>query len=350
MMARLAAVTVRGNLRVQGMPKPHPRESYMDTKMPEIHEEHPMGPLVNIDSNQIQDWTYKVTTGKVLARPFGTDVHYIPNHRDIANDLMSAIKEITGLSNVSVAEPDKAPIVCQETKIKTPMTFLIHDLSDNDVTLLTDRQVWASQNLTFEIIPFPPKRPSFLFTISGIATHSEDNIKELILKTWKDTNSEAFFDTFLQETPPLFQNALYHEINRYIDSIDIKRLEIKMEGGRDDPHFNVYANSALIPNTRIWLDTRNFLRKCIYRSSTLGRGNVELNKFHCRLCHGKDHPKGLCPFPKIPGWKGPTRPDRPERNQPINQPNCPRRSLPHPEGPRERCPAPRRSVNRNFPY
>jgi hypothetical protein len=80
MMARLAAVTVRGNLRAQGTPKPHPRESYLDIKMPEIHEEHPMGPLVNIDPDQIQDWTFKVITGKVLAHPFGTDVHYILNH------------------------------------------------------------------------------------------------------------------------------------------------------------------------------------------------------------------------------------------------------------------------------
>jgi hypothetical protein len=254
-------------------------------------------------------------------------------------DLMTAIKEITSLTNVSVAELSKAPIVCQETKIKTPMTFLIHDLLDNVVALLMDRQVWASQNLIFEIIPFPPKRPSFLFTISGIATHSEDNIKELILKTWKDSNSEAFFDTFLQETPPFFQNALYHEINRYIDSIDIKRLEIKMEGRHDDPHFNVYVDSSLLPNTGIWLDTHNFLRKRTYHSSTLGRAHVELNKFHCWLCHGKDHPKGLCPFPKLQGWKGPSGPNRPKRNQPMEQPNRTRRSLPYPEAP-QKTPSP----------
>jgi hypothetical protein len=285
--------------------------------MPEIHEEHPMGLLENVDPNQVQDWTFKINTGKILARPFNTEVHYVPNHLDIAKELMTAIKDIVGLTNVSVAEPTKDPN--SGPKDRPPMAFLIYDLSDNDVALLMDRHIWVSQSLTFEISPFPLERPSFLFSIRGLATTSENHIKELILITWKDPISKAFFDKILQNTPPFYQNVTYHEINRFINSIDIKHLEIKTEGGRDDPHFNVYTNSSLLSNAEMWMETQNFLHRRTYRSSILGHGQVILDKFHCHLCHGKDHPKGLCPFPKIPGWKGPKRPIRPESSHPPSE-------------------------------
>ena len=35
-----------------------------------------------------------------------------------------------------------------------------------------------------------------------------------------------------------------------------------------------------------------------------GKGNVKETNYKCRLCHGCDHLRGLCPFPKIRGWNG----------------------------------------------
>jgi hypothetical protein len=169
------------------------------------------------------------------------------------------------------------------------------------------RRVWASQDIIFKIIPFPTTWPSLLFTIQGLATHSKEYIKELILKTWKDPVSKNFFGNIVNNYPVNHQNTLTQEISNFIYSIQVRLVEIKQERGHKDPHFNIFANSELIPDINIWLDTCNFFHERTYCSLTLGRGQVKIGLFHCCLCHSKDHLKGLCPFPQLPGWKGKNR-------------------------------------------
>jgi hypothetical protein len=102
--------------------------------MPEIHEDHLLGALENTNPNQITAWHLKKTMGKILAHPFGTEVHYILNHKHIAKELMTAIQEITEAPIVSVGEPTKDPKA--QIFDRPPMAFLIHDISVNNITLL----------------------------------------------------------------------------------------------------------------------------------------------------------------------------------------------------------------------
>jgi hypothetical protein len=334
MMARLAALTTSETQMAHEHRKAHPRDKFLEIDMPEIHEDHLMGTLENNDPNQIAAWNQKETTGKILARPFGTDVHYIPNHKIIAKELMTTIQEITEAPIVSVGEPVRDPRA--HNTDRPLMTFLIHDISINNIALLSSRRVWASQNTMFKIIPFPTTRPALLFTIQGLATQSKEYIKELVSETWKDPISQNFFANIMNNHPNNLQNTLTQEISNFVYSIRVKCVKIKQEKGWDDPHFNIFADGELLQDTNIWLDTQNFFCQRTYRSPTLGRGQVKIGFFHCRLCHSKDHPKGLCPFPHLPRWKEKNK-TFPTETYNTNNTRRGRRSFP-PDGTRDRRP------------
>jgi hypothetical protein len=153
MLARLAALSGNDPTPPQETKKFHPRDRFLDTVMLDVHDLHPMGPLEDIPRNQIKAWTDKQSMGKILARPFGTQVHTVGNHNEIANDLLTAIKEITEATQVSIGQPTKDPNA--HYRARHPMVFLIHGISANDALLLTRRKVWAGPNITFKAIPFP---------------------------------------------------------------------------------------------------------------------------------------------------------------------------------------------------
>jgi hypothetical protein len=290
----------------------YPRDKYLLTEMPDIHDEHPMGPLEGVATEQIYAWL-SIETGKILVRPFDSGVLYQPNQAPIARELMAAIREITGSPHISVATPiigerkTKAPANAgRSAKPKQPIAFLVHDLTADDVTTLLSRPIWASKELTFQTFPFPTGRPRFMFTIENLTTQSEEHVRDLVAEIWGDEATTDFLGEILANFPDGEQPNLRREILSFLDSIQIRRLDIKSGGGLADPHFNVYADSSAVSDVNTWLDIRDFLRNRVYRSMILGTGRAIATKFHCGLCHGKDHPRGLCPFPRIPGWKGPT--------------------------------------------
>jgi hypothetical protein len=236
-----------------------------------------------------------------LARPLGDKVHYKANHEKIAIDLMAAAKEITGASNVSVVPPNKKKY--EGTPIRHPLTFLIHDLTANEMQHLLSRNVWASNELAFQTSIIPPERPDFIFTMKGLHMESTTHVREVILQTWKSHACSAFLRGIIDQLPDKKRFKVELEIRTFLDSVYVKRLDYKVEGGRINPLFNIYAGGSIIESADIWIDIRSFLYGRTYKSNILGKGSAIDSRFYCAMCHGRDHPTGMCAFPKIPGWK-----------------------------------------------
>ena len=87
----------------------------------------------------------------------------------------------------------------------------------------------------------------------------------------------------------------------FVETATVRFLDIKSPGGKSDPHFNIYANGDLIDDDETWLQLRDYLRNRTYKTMLIGTGKA-IKDFVCNICHGHDHPAGLCPFPRIPGW------------------------------------------------
>lgn len=100
------------------------------------------------------------------------------------------------------------------------------------------------------------------------------------------------------------RNIAHHAIQLFKESMSVKILETKCQGGYKKPKFNVYANSNLINNTSTWSSIRSHLLKRSYYSNKFGQGLNIITPHHCGLCHSINHPRGMCPFPKLDNWMG----------------------------------------------
>ncbi|KAH9044209.1 hypothetical protein EDB84DRAFT_1436104 [Lactarius hengduanensis] len=282
----------------------NPLEKYTEGPMPEIFDGDPMTLLANLDKIQIQSWL-SLPTGKVLARPFDTEVNYQPNHLNIAKTLMAAAKEITGTMSAAVATPNRDRNAPRGRGNRHPITFLIHDISKKDMETLLERRVWSSKDITFQVAPVNARRPDFLFTLTGLATDNPEHVLASLTETWNDPVTNAVIrnlaaGAFREEN----QQDRLNQILEFLDSAVVRHLNIRCGGGREDPHFNVFADGEAIEDEDTWLELRKYLRSRVYKTSLFGRGKALPEDYNCSLCHGRDHPRGLCSFPQIPGWNG----------------------------------------------
>ena len=298
---------------------PHPHDKFTKGEMPEIFDEDPATLLAGIEKAQLQSWL-ALPTGKVLARPFDIEVRYRPNHNDIANTIRTAVKEITGAAKVTVAKPRRDPSLTRDGPLKFPVTFLIHDISKKDVEMLLERSVWSSKEITFQVSSIYIKRPEFLFTMEGMTTDNTEHVLSCIEETWSDATTSKFVHKLVAAaTSREDQQNRLGEIMEFLGSVRVRHLDVRNEGGKENPHFNIYADGEIIRNNTTWLELRRFLRQRAYRSNNHGDGKATESDFVCSLCHGHDHPRGLCAFPHIPDWNGGGRnPKRYPTQEPYN--------------------------------
>ncbi|KAN0135149.1 hypothetical protein V8E53_007040, partial [Lactarius tabidus] len=273
--------------------------------MPDIHDEDPATLLARIDQTQIHLWL-SLPTGKVLARPFGKEVTYKPNHEHIAKELGNATKEITGAMSAIVAPPNKDPDISRWEK--QPITFLIYNISKEDENTLLERKVWSSSEITFQVAPINIGHPNFLFTLKGFTgAKNTELVMAHLAETWGDQITTSLIKRLVSDAPtPDEQQEWFGQMIDFLESATVEYLDIKSQGGKEDPHYNVYANRDIIDDDESWLQLRKYLRSRTYKTMLIGTGKAITEDFVCKICHGHDHdhPAGLCPFPRIPGWNG----------------------------------------------
>ena len=313
-LVRLAATTKDPtNETCDGLANPR-LTKYTNAEMPDIQDDAPMALLEGISKEQLMVWL-KTVTGKVLTRPFNTEVGFQPNHLEITKSLIVAANKITGQSNVAVSPPMRDKKASEGRK--RSITFLIHNLSPNGVLTLLSRKVWSSVDISFQVSPINAEKPDFLFTLNGIIAPDPVHVENVLAKAWRDQVTIAFVNTIIQQANTWEQHQLSIEIDNFLNSATVTELTIKTRGGKDDPHYNVYADGSALKSDQTWLEFRDFLKARVYSSPLYGRGTARKYPFICSLCHGCDHPRGLCPFPKISGWNGGKR-----NSNPPNPPNA----------------------------
>ena len=316
-LARILTVADKPNASSSPKDPTDPLDKYTKGQMPNIYDEDPASLLARIDPAQIRSWL-ALPTGKVLVCPFDFEVRYKPNHQKLAQDLAAAAKEITGATSVAVAPPIKDPALPQRGQ--QPYTFLVHNISKEEEKTLLGRSVWSSKAITFQVASIYVKRPEFLFTLKGFCTPKTADVMNSIAETWGDTVTTALIRTLANNAPSQEEKQVWNsQMNNFLKSVSVRHLDIRSQGGRENPHFNVYARGDLIEDDETWLQLRRYLRNRTYKTMVVGTGKALQEDFVCGLCHGHDHPRGLCPFPHVPGWNGggrfPIRPELPETHE-----------------------------------
>lgn len=282
-----------------------PLYKYTKAPMPPIHYAHPTAILDHLDVNLIGDWE-DLPKGKLLAQPFGPDVRNIEQHPSLKAQLFAAIVEITSSRDVSVSAPK-----AKANSYRTPFSFLIYNISEEQSQTLLKRHVWSSTAISFSVSTLNPNCPDYLFSIKGLTTMDKDEVRNAINEVWRDPASLVFLREISQSFPANLQAPVTHTLKQFIDSLKVARLDTKLRGNTIAPVFNVYANGTLIDDDNTWTLIRSYYASRTYAFQAQDPGQVVIAPFKCGICHAADHPRGLCPFPIVEGWNGLKRRDTP---------------------------------------
>jgi hypothetical protein len=301
--SRVLAATARGDpdSATRGAAR-SPLDKFTNAIMPEIQDAYPTAVFNGIDLDCLDKWVqYKGF--KLLAIPFENDARALEKHDNIRAKIFAAAAEITQSREVGVA----APLPSQEannTKA-VPTAFLIYNLTSENHDLLLARKVWSSIAVTFRVTPLDLPCPNFMFTIKGFTEFANENVQEMVQKVWLDNDLTRGTADIITEIPIDERTTTLVAVHSFLRSVWIERLNTKDSGDSANPRYNVYANGALISKDDLWMKLRRYLANRSYFLYLQGKGTTEISPYTCGICHGVDHPRGLCPFPKIEGWNGP---------------------------------------------
>jgi len=123
--------------------------------------------------------------------------------------------------------------------------------------------------------------------------------------TWNDEITTSFFQNGIAKMGESERAAISHSVQLFKESMWVKNLEKKVQGGTKKPIFNIFANGNFINDSNTWSSIRTHLANRTYYDSKFSEGENNAIPEHCGLCHGIDHPRGMCPFLKLDGWMGP---------------------------------------------
>ena len=282
-----------------------PLHKYTRALMPQVHDASPTSVYDYINHAILATWD-ESPGEKVLVQPFDDFVTVPANHEFLRLRILSAVKEITDAQQIRVS----VPLLLEEYKSPphkycTPTVFLICKLSETQKNILLDRYVWASSSIAFRVIRTDPPHPNFLFSVKGLGTTLEDDVRGMIQSVWHDSTTTLFLSSIVDATPLPDRRKVSSALRNLIDSLRIERLDVKERGDTLAPRFNIFADGSPIPDVNTWSKIRSFLAKRSYADILIGFGTTEIAPYKCTLCHGITHPRGLCPFPSVVGWNPP---------------------------------------------
>ena len=290
-------------------------DKYSLGPMPLISDASPTSIFENIHLATVREWDL-LPGGKLIAIPFDTDARAPETHEFIRTRILTAVAEITSAQEISVAAPKLSEEAAN--KGRSPTSFLIYNISLDQVDTLLKRKVWSSRSITFRAAPFETMCPSFLFTIKDFATTQLKDVFVMVRRVWDSQGTKKFVDDLLNDVPAEERGRANLEIEQVLTSMNIARLDIKEAGNNLHPHFNIYANCDNFTDEKKWSELRSHLFTSAYISPIQGQATTVKIPFRCSCCHGVDHPRGLCPFPNLPGWNGPKRDQGGDPNQRRN--------------------------------
>ena len=163
--------------------------------MPPIHYAHPTTILDHLDVNLVGNWEM-LPKGKLLAQPFGPDSHNAEKHPHLKVLLFAAIIEITNSTNISVCA-----LRAKANSYRTPFSFLIYNIMEQQVQTLLKCRVWSSTAISFSVSTLNLSCPNYLFSIKGLTTINDAEVRGIVSDVWQDLASLTFLHTIMQTFP-----------------------------------------------------------------------------------------------------------------------------------------------------
>jgi hypothetical protein len=146
-------------------PAHNPLDKYSPGPMPSIQDSSPTAIFDFIDLKLIKEWE-DCQGGKLIAIPFDNDVRNVDSHEFLRNRIFTATAEIINAQEISVVALKPSEVAVKANRY--PTSFLIYNITSEQVEFLLQRKVWSSKAITFHVTPFATTCPSY--------SHSETTI------------------------------------------------------------------------------------------------------------------------------------------------------------------------------
>jgi hypothetical protein len=215
--------------------------------------------------------------------------------------LKDVIGDILGHTNAKVTAPIAASI---PTNIDyAPYSYLIRNISTEDAAKLTLRQCWATTHIGFLVYTAEAIMPSYLGAIQGFSMTDDDDtsaLLDLVRRTFRESEISSIISGALEPAPAEAGANPMKRAHDIIDTLAIRVIHIRSQGGSLRPFANLYLKWP-VDNDEAWSQLIAVVANTSYQDSLLGFGSYYAG-WTCTICHGADHPSGLCPLPLLPGW------------------------------------------------
>lgn len=168
-------------------------------------------------------------------------------------------------------------------------------------------RVWSSPDITFKVLPFQPNMtPSLILCIGGLTSPDIEAAKIAVRTAWSQPKNEMCLVDLVRTNDAAFKgagrNVTRAAIAEMINSVSVDFVDIKEARGIPSPCFNIFITSPMECMVT-WTHLKALLFSLSYPTLLTGTGHPK-SLFSCQICHSFGHPRGLCPFPLIPGWNG----------------------------------------------
>ncbi|KAL6306806.1 hypothetical protein BKA93DRAFT_748181 [Sparassis latifolia] len=245
---------------------------------PRIHADHPFWYLEDMQGEQSCQW----------CSLFGTALAVVP-YSFSANDLafraaVLAIVPRVVTQHFNVQNPHLAPPLALTDTHRTnqlPFAYLLYNLTPAEYEALLCQYCISTADLTFFIYDLSGEIPHYIRTLSSFTSSDSTELRDVIIAR-------------------LCENA---SIQILIDILGVQVLDLRGPGGYPAPAANLYMVSPS-KDLEQWLVWRNHIYRQLFPTNFIGCGQGHPG-WRCSGCHVSDHPRGLCPFPRVPGWRGP---------------------------------------------
>lgn len=287
---------------------------------PTIYRGLPGEFLQGLPSETMDAWC-DVPPLKFFVRFFGYDgSNQTVQHPSLIGRFKKAVEEIAIATGDTVTSAEVAPPLPPTPRTKNALiTFLAHDISQLTTDVILNQKIWSFPEITFEAVPFETETiPSLIQCVAGFTSADENSARGTIAETWSEPTNKDRLITTLQQSDAEFAGkdlrpAAQEAIETMIKSLTVEYIDFKDPGGIPSPRFNVFAHSPT-KDLLAFTNIRLLLFSFVYVSLLCGVGRP-VKLLSCQICHSFNHPRGLCLFPHLQGWNGPTH--EPERRTPA---------------------------------
>jgi hypothetical protein len=254
----------------------------------------------NIDLSQLTDWL-KVPGPCVFVQPLFHGYYPPALAQEIVGILKSTIEDLFACEGIKVTAP--IAVSPPNNVDHAPYTYLVRNLPANAASELISQRCWATEKIGFLVYTAEAIMPTHLGAIDGLGAAEDDDvamIRDLVVQTFYSSDIGILIAEISASHPELRNLTPVERAANILLTLDIRIIKFSAQGGIPRPIANMYINCPF-EKDEDWTRLVDAVAKVEFRHSFLGTGTVRQG-WSCTICHGSDHPSGLCPFPSTPGW------------------------------------------------